>query len=79
MLRTRRQFAAASEQNVPSFMLRTLQVPVSPHSLDPRYVFFLDAGKKLFVWIGRRSKNVTRSKARFVDNLWSPQTGTPRC
>ncbi|XP_055346232.1 protein flightless-1 homolog [Paramacrobiotus metropolitanus] len=41
-------------------------VPVSPASLDPRYVFYLDAVKKLYVWIGRKSKNVTRSKARLL-------------
>ncbi|GAV08468.1 hypothetical protein RvY_18151 [Ramazzottius varieornatus] len=41
-------------------------VAVSPHSLDPRFVFFLDAGKKLYVWIGKKSKNITRSKARLL-------------
>ncbi|OQV19254.1 Protein flightless-1 [Hypsibius exemplaris] len=41
-------------------------VAVSPRSLDPHYVFFLDAGKKLYVWIGLKSKNITRSKVRLL-------------
>lgn len=41
-------------------------VPVSPTALDPRFVFLLDCGKHIFIWIGRKSLNVARSKARLL-------------
>ena len=42
--------------------------PVQPHteSLDPRHVFLLDAGLRIFVWYGKRCKNVLKSKARLM-------------
>ncbi|KAG1675355.1 Protein flightless-1 [Nymphon striatum] len=39
-------------------------VPVSIDSLDPRYCFVLDAGYQLFVWFGKLSKGVLKSKGR---------------
>lgn len=33
-------------------------------SLDPRYVFVLDTGLKIFLWNGKKSKNTLKSKAR---------------
>lgn len=33
-------------------------------SLDPRFVFLLDDGLKIFVWIGSKSKSTLRPKAR---------------
>lgn len=35
-------------------------VAVHPNELDPRHVFLLDAGKKMFVWTGLKSKNTLR-------------------
>ena len=34
-------------------------------SLDPRYVFVLDDGLKIYVWFGKKSKNTLRPKARY--------------
>lgn len=31
-------------------------VPVAAESLDPRFVFLLDAGMQMFVWAGRKSR-----------------------
>ena len=36
----------------------------SPESLDPRYVFLLDGGLRIFVWYGKKCENVLKSKAR---------------
>ncbi|KAL1132057.1 hypothetical protein AAG570_010015 [Ranatra chinensis] len=41
-------------------------VPVSPESLDPRYVFILDNGLKIFLWYGKKAKNTFKSKARLL-------------
>ncbi|CAB0009071.1 unnamed protein product [Nesidiocoris tenuis] len=41
-------------------------VPVSYESLDPRYVFVLDAGLKIFIWWGPNAKNTFKSKARLM-------------
>ena len=41
-------------------------VACAPESLDPRHVFLLDSGMSLFVWYGRRCKNVVKSKARLM-------------
>lgn len=41
-------------------------VTISHESLDPRYVFILDAGLKIFMWYGKKSKNTYRSKARLL-------------
>ena len=38
----------------------------SPDSLDPRHVFLVDGGLKIFVWYGRKCKNVLKSKARLM-------------
>ena len=37
-----------------------------PESLDPRHVFLLDAGLRIFVWYGKKCKNVLKSKARLM-------------
>ena len=34
--------------------------------LDLRHVFLLDAGQKLFIWNGRKSNLVTRTKTRLI-------------
>ena len=34
--------------------------------LDPRHVFLLDAGLRIFVWYGKKCKNVLKSKARLM-------------
>ncbi|PSN45747.1 Protein flightless-1 [Blattella germanica] len=41
-------------------------VPVTSESLDPRFVFVLDVGLKIFMWYGRKSKNTFKSKARLM-------------
>ncbi|XP_060528403.1 protein flightless-1 [Cylas formicarius] len=41
-------------------------VPISAHSLDPRYVFVLDKGSKIFLWNGKKAKNTLKSKARLM-------------
>jgi hypothetical protein len=40
-------------------------VPVTAESLDPRFVFVLDTGLKVFMWYGKKSKNTFKSKARY--------------
>ena len=35
-------------------------------SLDPRFVFLLDAGLRIFVWYGKKCKNILKSKARLM-------------
>ncbi|XP_014245300.1 protein flightless-1 [Cimex lectularius] len=41
-------------------------VPAVTESLDPRYVFVLDAGLKIFLWHGKKAKNTFKSKARLL-------------
>lgn len=41
-------------------------VAMLPESLDPRFVFVLDAGYNIFVWHGLKSKNTMRQKARLL-------------
>lgn len=41
-------------------------VLVSTESLDPRYVFVLDTGLKIFIWYGKKCKNTLKSKARLL-------------
>lgn len=41
-------------------------VLVSLESLDPRFVFVLDTGLKIYMWYGKKSKNTFKSKARCV-------------
>ncbi|XP_046549598.1 protein flightless-1 homolog isoform X1 [Haliotis rubra] len=40
--------------------------PVNVSSLDCRHVFLLDSGLKLFVWVGKTSKGVTKTKTRLI-------------
>ncbi|XP_077526880.1 FLII actin remodeling protein isoform X2 [Haemaphysalis longicornis] len=47
-------------------LLHIESVAVEPASLDPRYVFVLDAGRKIFVWSGRFSKSTMVSKGRLL-------------
>ncbi|KAL1442183.1 hypothetical protein MTO96_030894 [Rhipicephalus appendiculatus] len=47
-------------------LLHVESVAVDPSSLDPRYVFVLDAGRKIFVWSGRHSQNTMVSKGRLL-------------
>nr|XP_022915858.1 protein flightless-1 isoform X2 [Onthophagus taurus] len=41
-------------------------VAIGVESLDPRYVFVLDTGLKIFIWNGKKSKNTLKSKARLM-------------
>lgn len=41
-------------------------VAVCAESLDPRYVFVLDTGLKIFLWFGKKSKNTLKSKSRLM-------------
>lgn len=41
-------------------------VPVTFESLDPRFIFILDAGLKIFMWYGKKAKNNFKAKARQV-------------
>ncbi|XP_012256387.1 protein flightless-1 isoform X2 [Athalia rosae] len=41
-------------------------VPVGVESLDPRFVFVLDKGTKIFMWYGIKAKNTLKSKARLL-------------
>lgn len=47
-------------------MYNFFQFEASYECLDPRYVFLLDAGKKIFIWNGKKSKNTVQSKARYA-------------
>ncbi|CAG9864201.1 unnamed protein product [Phyllotreta striolata] len=48
----------------PSIHLEPVRISVD--SLDPRYVFVLDAGLKIFVWNGKKAKNTLKSKSRLM-------------
>lgn len=41
-------------------------VTTEMEALDPRYVFVIDCGTKIYVWQGRKSKNTLKSKSRLV-------------
>lgn len=41
-------------------------VAVEVESLDPRYVFVLDVGSKIFMWYGKTAKNTLKSKSRLM-------------
>ena len=41
-------------------------VATCSESLDPRFVFMLDVGLKIFIWNGKKSKNTIKSKARLM-------------
>lgn len=41
-------------------------VPIDRQSLDPRFVFVLDAGHMIYVWNGRKSKNTMKQKGRLL-------------
>ncbi|KAF4529062.1 hypothetical protein B566_EDAN006083 [Ephemera danica] len=41
-------------------------VPISAESLDPRYVFVVDCGIKIYLWYGKKSKNTLKSKSRLL-------------
>ncbi|XP_060578939.1 protein flightless-1 homolog isoform X2 [Ruditapes philippinarum] len=40
--------------------------PVTMSSLDPRYVYLVDSGKILYIWVGKKSKGVTKTKSRLI-------------
>ena len=40
--------------------------PLTPQSLDFRYAFILDAGKQIYIWTGKKSTLMLRSKARLI-------------
>ncbi|CAH0715389.1 unnamed protein product, partial [Brenthis ino] len=39
-------------------------VTAAARALDPRYVFLLDAGLRIYLWNGKKAKNTLKSKAR---------------
>ena len=41
-------------------------VPNRADSLDPNFVFLVDAGLQIYVWWGKTCKNVLKSKARLM-------------
>lgn len=41
-------------------------VAVKFESLDPRYSYVLDCGIKMYIWLGRCSKNTLNSKTRLM-------------
>ena len=41
-------------------------VPLTDDSLDPRHVFLVDGGLRIYVWYGTKCKNVLKSKARLM-------------
>lgn len=41
-------------------------VAISSASLDPRFVFILDTGLKIFLWNGKKAANILVSKARLL-------------
>ena len=41
-------------------------VELSPESLDPRYIFMLDIGRALFLWVGNQTPNTKLSKAKLL-------------
>lgn len=41
-------------------------VALSSTSLDSRYVFLVDAGSKIYIWNGAKSKNTMKQKARLL-------------
>ncbi|KAF7288043.1 hypothetical protein GWI33_000097 [Rhynchophorus ferrugineus] len=48
----------------PSIHLEPVAIKLS--SLDPRYVFILDKGTKIFIWNGKKAKNTLKSKSRLL-------------
>ncbi|KAK0418524.1 hypothetical protein QR680_013613 [Steinernema hermaphroditum] len=45
-------------------------VPLSPESLDPRFVFLLDTGDVIWIWSGRRARITVNTKVRlFAEKL----------
>ena len=48
-------------------------VKTEVRSLDPRYVFLVDAGLSIYVWYGKNCKNVLKSKARLMAEKISKQ------
>ena len=41
-------------------------VHLSDDSLDPRHVFLVDGGLRIYVWYGTKCKNLLKSKARLM-------------
>lgn len=48
-------------------------VALSSNSLDSRFVFLIDAGYKIFIWNGMKSKNTTKQKARLFGEMLSKE------
>ncbi|XP_041364511.1 protein flightless-1 homolog isoform X2 [Gigantopelta aegis] len=40
--------------------------PVSVDQLDINFVFMMDAGFKIFIWVGKKASGVTRTKTRLI-------------
>lgn len=41
-------------------------VAIEIEALDPRFVFVIDCGTKIYLWQGRKSKNTLKSKSRYL-------------
>lgn len=54
-------------------------VPVRVESLDPRFVFVVDAGTVIRMWFGSRSKNTIKSKARLMVEKINKNERKSRC
>ncbi|KAK3582011.1 hypothetical protein CHS0354_039677 [Potamilus streckersoni] len=40
--------------------------PVSAQSLDPRFVYLVDDGLTIYIWVGKKARGVTRTKTRLI-------------
>lgn len=46
--------------------LKIVSMPLSPYSLDPKFVYLLDANSQLFVWVGKKSRSLIQTKGRLL-------------
>ncbi|XP_052819033.1 protein flightless-1 homolog isoform X1 [Mya arenaria] len=42
------------------------RMPAKMTSLDPRFVYLVDTGMAIFIWVGKKSKGVTKTKSRLI-------------
>ncbi|CAH1794524.1 unnamed protein product [Owenia fusiformis] len=73
--RTSSGFYTVEELEVPARLYRVYKGKITPRveampadirSLDVRFVYLLDLGKKIYIWMGKKSPIVMRSKARLI-------------
>lgn len=58
------QFYAKIQRNFIYLYFTFFQCPVTMASLDPRFVYLVDTGKVLYIWVGKKSRGVTKTKSR---------------